>query len=48
MLNLLKDAWAGLDARGRTVLVICVALIIVAAIAYRADLTSIWAMLGLQ
>jgi hypothetical protein len=38
MLNLIKGAWAGLDAKGRTWLVICVALIIIVAMAYGVDL----------
>lgn len=42
----LRDAWAGLDAKGRTVLVVCVALIIIAAIAAGVDMRPVWALLG--
>lgn len=40
MLNLIKGAWTGLDAKGRTALIICVALVIIVAIAYGVDLTA--------
>lgn len=41
MLNLIKSAWSGLDAKGRTALIICVALVIIAAIVYGVDLTGL-------
>lgn len=41
MLSLLKGAWSGLDAKGRMALIICVALIIIVAIAYGVDLTKV-------
>lgn len=40
MLNLIKGAWDGLDAKGRMALIICVALVIIVAIAYGVDLMS--------
>lgn len=41
MLSLLKGAWAGLDAKGRTALIICVALVIIVAMAYGVDLSKL-------
>lgn len=38
MFDLIRGAWTGLDAKGRTVLIICVALVIIAAMAYGVDL----------
>lgn len=38
MLQLIRDAWAGLDNVGRVTLVICLTLVIIAAIAYKVDL----------
>lgn len=45
-MQLLRDAWAGLDNKGRTVLVLAVAAIIGGLIYTGADLTAVWAWLG--
>lgn len=38
VLQLIRDAWAGLDNVGRVTLIICLTLVIIAAIAYQVDL----------
>jgi hypothetical protein len=45
-MQLLRDAWAGLDAKGRTVLVLAVTGIIGGLIYTGADLAPLWAWLG--
>lgn len=45
-MQLVRDAWAGLDNKGRTVLVIAAAGIIGGLIYTGADLTPLWAWLG--
>lgn len=46
MLNLIKGAWAGLDPVGRTTLIICVAVVLIAAILSGVDLSAARALLG--
>lgn len=46
MLDLLKSAWAGLDAVGRTVLVLCVTILIIVLTLTGADLSGLWTWLG--
>lgn len=48
MLDLLKGAWAGLDSMGRTTLIICIAVVLVAAILSGVDVSGALRWLGAQ
>ena len=45
-MQLLKSAWAGLDAMGRTVLVLCTTILIIVLVLTGADLAGLWTWLG--
>lgn len=45
-MQLLKSAWAGLDAVGRTVLILCVTILFIVLTLTGADLSGLWTWLG--
>lgn len=45
-MSYLKGMWAGLDAKGRTAFIICLTVLLLAAIAAKADLSWLPALLG--
>lgn len=45
-MQLIRDAWAGLDGKGRTVLILCVTILIVVLVLVGADVSGVLAWLG--